>query len=911
MSEAFIDACRRAGSEGIVLLKNDRNTLPLPKGTKVSVFGRIQSNYIKSGTGSGGLVNVSYVVNIPEGLAAAGLKLNEQLLEIYRLWEQENPFDVGGGWAKEPWAQVEMPLSDEVVQEAARVNDAAIVIIGRTAGEEKDNSNVEESYLLSQTEREMLRHVTTHFEKVIVILNVGNIIDMKWVAEYDPSAVLYVWQGGQEGGNAVADVLTGKVSPSGKLTDTIAQNVEDYPSHPYFGNRDKNCYTEDIYVGYRYFCTFARDKVLYPFGFGMSYTTFAYTNCTVERNEDVVTTALTVTNTGTYPGKEVVQVYLQAPQGKLGKPERVLTAFAKTKELNPGETQNITMTFSLSEFASFDDLNETGHGGCFVLEQGEYGVCISTDAMHDVYRGEFALHEDIVICHCVEAMWPVEDFEKMKPLPREGQYEVSYQKVVGRPNDLRSKIDAGVPAEIPYTGDKGIKLVDVRDGKATMEAFIAQFSDEDLAVIAFGEGMNSPKVTGGTGCAFGGLSASLLKKGVPIACGTDGPSGLRMDCGAKGTSMPNGTMLGCTWNEALLEELFTCEGKEMNEHNIDVLLGPGMNIHRHPLCGRNFEYLSEDPLISGRLAYAMCKGMANAGASGTIKHLCANNQETNRHNLNSVVSQRALREIYLKPFEIALKMGDACKAVMTSYNPVNGTWTAGHYDLTTTILREEWGYRGFVMSDWWCRTKLEEFDRYHGKINQGERDYIPCVEAQNDIYMCCKNSADFKNLNVYDALVSGTLARGFAQRNAMNICCFLMHSTAMERFLAMREEGIRAMLGKIEKGELLFESMDLSLEQEVIYTCDQAGVYVFCADIVSTGSVLSQNTAIFYANGEYLTSFTVAGSNGQVIENAKEVRLTAGENRLTVKCPPGALSVARICVYKREDEQEVGCIEDL
>lgn len=901
MSKEFNTACRRAGSEGIVLLKNDGNTLPLNTGTKVSVFGRIQTHYIKSGTGSGGLVNVSYVVSIPEGLTAAGLKLNEQLMETYRLWEQEHPFDVGGGWAKEPWAQVEMPLTDEIVQQAASTTNAAIVIIGRTAGEEKDNSNVEESYLLSQTERDMLRQVTHHFEKVIVILNVGNIIDMKWVAEYNPSAVLYAWQGGQEGGNSVADVITGKVTPSGKLTDTIALNVTDYPSHPYFGNRDKNCYTEDIYVGYRYFCTFARDKVLYPFGYGMSYTTFGYTDCKVEKNGNQVTASLTVTNTGTYKGKEVVQVYLQAPQGKLGKPERVLAAFAKTKELAPGESQQLIMTFALSDLASFDDLNETGNESCFVLEQGEYGVCISTNAMEDVYRGCFTMPRDVVVRHCHKAMQPVEDFDKMKPVFRDGKYQVSFQKVAGDPNDLRSKIDAGAPKEIPYTGDKGIKLLDVRDGKATMEAFIAQFSDEDLAVIAFGEGMNSPKVTGGTGCAFGGLSESLLKKGVPVACGTDGPSGLRMDCGAKGTSMPNGTMLACTWNEELMEELFTCEGKEMNENNIDVLLGPGMNIHRHPLCGRNFEYLSEDPYVSGRLAYAMCKGMANAGASGTIKHFCANNQETNRHNLNSVVSQRALREIYLKPFEIALKMGDACKAVMTSYNPVNGTWTAGHYDLTTTILREEWGYTGFVMSDWWCRTKLEEFDRYHGKVNQGERDYIPCVEAQNDIYMCCKNSADFKNLNVYNSLVSGELARGFAQRNAMNVCRFLMHSTAMDRFLAMSEDGIRAMLGKFEKGALLFESTELSDSQEVVFICQQEGSYIFSADIISTGSQLSQNTAIFYVDGEYLTSFTVAGSNGQVMENAKIVPMTAGEKSLTVKYPKDALSIASIHIYKEKN----------
>ena len=900
MSKEFNNACRRAGSEGIVLLKNDNQALPLKKGTKVSVFGRIQSHYIKSGTGSGGLVNVSYVVGIPEGLAAAGLVLNEELVEVYRRWEQENPFDVGGGWAKEPWAQVEMPLSDEVVRQAAAASEAAIVIIGRTAGEDKDNSTVEESYLLSQRERDMLQRVTAHFDRVIVILNVGNIIDMKWVAEFDPAAVLYVWQGGQEGGNSVADVVVGNVSPSGKLTDTVAYDVTDYPSHPYFGDWHKNCYTDDIYVGYRYFCTFARDKVLYPFGYGLSYTTFAYGDFVVEKQGDTVTASLTVTNTGAYAGKEVVQVYLQAPQGKLGKPERVLAAYGKTKPLAPGESQKLTLRFALSDHASFDDLNETGHGGCFLLEQGNYGVCISTDSMTDVYRASFNLEADVVVQKCIRAMWPVEDFDKMKLVKRGEDYEVSFQKVTGKPNDLRRKIDVGVPAEIPCTGDRGIKLVDVRDGKATMEDFIAQFSDEDLAVIAFGEGMNSPKVTGGTGCAFGGLSESLLKKGVPIACGTDGPSGLRMDCGAKGTSMPNGTMLACTWNEELLEELFTCEGKEMNDNNIDVLLGPGLNIHRRPLCGRNFEYLSEDPLLTGRLAYAMCKGMANAGTSGTIKHLCANNQETNRHNLDSVVSERALREIYLKPFEIAVRLGDACKALMTSYNPVNGTWTSGNYDLTTTILREEWGYTGFVMSDWWCRTKREEFDRYHGKINQGERDYIPCVEAQNDIYMCCKDSGDFKNLNVYSSLVSGRVARGFAQRNAMNVCRFLMHSTAMERYLAMSPEGMKAMLGEFETGELLFEREALSPEQEAVFVCEQGDNYILGADIASNGSQLSQNTAIFYANGEYIASFTVAGSGGQVTENLKRVTLTAGENRITVKHPKEALAIAKLRLYEEK-----------
>ena len=453
---------------------------------------------------------------------------------------------------------------------------------------------------------------------------------------------------------------------------------------------------------------------------------------------------------------------------------------------------------------------------------------------------------------------------------------------------------------LEYTGDKGIKLIDVRDGNNTMEEFVAQFTDEDLACISFGEGMDSPKVTGGTGCAFGGITKGLMGKGVPIACGTDGPSGLRMDFGAKATSMPNGTLLACTWNEELLEELFECEGQEMAANNIDVLLGPGMNIHRHPLCGRNFEYLSEDPLVSGRIAYAICKGLANTGASGTIKHFCGNNQETNRHNLNSVISQRALREIYLKPFEIVVKLGEACKAIMTSYNPVNGCWTAGNYDLTTTILRDEWGYTGFVMSDWWARTAKESFERKHGVHNPEGRDYVPCVEAQNDIYMCCENIDDFKKFNLYESIQRDGVIRGQVQRNAMNICRYLMHSNAMERFQTKSIEENLKLLGSIQAGELVWEIENVLPDKEYEFNCEETGTYVLEADIISRGSALSQNTLYIYAGDEYISSFTVKGSDGEVLENVKRVHISKESKYIHVKYPQEALSIEKISISKEK-----------
>ena len=272
--DKYLKTAARVVSEGIVMLKNEHQALPLKPGEEIALFGRIQFHYYKSGTGSGGMVNVSKVTNIVDGLLANGIKLNQELLDVYRKWDNENPFDLGDGWGKEPWSQREMPLEDSLAAHIADHCQTAIAVIGRTAGEEQDNSLTEGSYLLSSDEKQMLSTVRRHFPKMIVLLNVGNIIDMNELLEIAPDAILYVWQGGMTGGTGTADVLTGRVSPCGKLTDTIAKHVKDYPSAPYFGDPVRNFYSEDIYVGYRYFETFAPDKVLYPFGFGLSYTTF-------------------------------------------------------------------------------------------------------------------------------------------------------------------------------------------------------------------------------------------------------------------------------------------------------------------------------------------------------------------------------------------------------------------------------------------------------------------------------------------------------------------------------------------------------------------------------------------------------------------------------------------------------------
>ncbi len=766
----------KAAAEGQVLLENSRGTLPFVAGDRIAVFGRGQFEYCKSGTGSGGAVKVTYVTNILDTLRAhTEFTIDETVTGAYAAFIEEHPFDKGHGWATEPWCQEEMPLDETLVKDAvARGDNKAVIIICRTAGEDKDNSATAGSWFLTQEEEDTIALVSKHFKNVAVVLNVGNIIDMTWVKKYDIDAVLYAWQGGMEGGRATAEVLCGTITPSGKLSNTIAA-IEDYPAYKNFGNAARNIYEEDIYVGYRYFETFAPEKVVYPFGYGISYTTFACETLGVEMEMNeaaIVTATVKVTNTGSVPGKEIVQMYLGAPQGKLGKAERELVAFVKSKTLAPGESEVLELAFVLDDFAAYDDSGVTGHKSAYVLEAGQYLIYIGTDIRSAEAQVAYSL-EERVVQQLTECLSPVIEFNRMRP---DADGKLTYEAAPTRTYDLEKRIVDNRPAEITPTGDKGIKLVDVRDGRATMEEFIAQLSDEDLVNLTRGEGMNSPKVTPGTGSCFGGVTDSLIGFGVPIACTTDGPSGLRMDSGLYATSLPNGTLLACSWNLPLVYNLFVLEGVEMTAYKIEALLGPGINIHRHPLNGRNFEYFSEDPFLTGRMAAAMCTAVKESDVSCTIKHMMANNQEWHRHDCDSVMSERAAREIYLRPFEIAIKQGGA-DCIMTSYNLINGIHAASNYDLNTTILRGEWGYEGFVMTDWWARMNKTENDPSDVKFQS------LMIRAQNDVYMVCADAATHDD-DAMAALADGSLARSEVQRCAMTICGYLMKTHAMERFLA-------------------------------------------------------------------------------------------------------------------------------
>lgn len=899
----YVDVARQAIAEGQVLLRNENQALPLAEGSQVAVFGRIQFNYYKSGTGSGGMVNVNKVTGILDALQESDrVTVNETLLDVYKKWVGEHPFDEGIGWGQEPWSQLEMQVEDELAKKIAEETDTALVIIGRTAGEDKDNLNHPGSYLLTDIEEDVLAKVRKYFKKVIVVLNVGNIMDMAFVDKYQPDAVLYAWQGGMVGGLGTVDVLTGKVTPCGKLPDTIAYDISDYPSDANFGNLDRDVYEEDIYVGYRFFETVAKEKVRYPFGFGLSYTEFEVVPTDFRFEEDAVAVSAQVTNTGSYHGKEVVQVYVSLPQGKLGKPLKTLAGFAKTKTLAPGESETVTVKVPLYTIASYDETGVTGFASSYVLEEGSYTFYVGNQVQDEKLAGGFELTETKLVETLTQALAPVYAFKRMKPFVAEdGSIRMEKEEVPLRKISPAEKRLENLPAEIPVTGDKGYQLIDVKEGRVSMEDFVAQFSDDDLSCIIRGEGMGSPKVTPGTAAAFGGVSESLKSYGIPCGCCSDGPSGMRLDSGMKAFSLPNGTLLASTFNEALVEELYSFTGIEMVKNKIECLLGPGMNIHRHPLNGRNFEYFSEDPLVTGKMAAAMVRGLKSAGVTGTAKHFCGNNQETKRHSIDSVVSERALREIYLKGFEIAVKEGGE-DSIMTTYGAVNGIWTAGSYDLNTTILRGEWGFEGIVMTDWWAKINDEGCEAV-------TNNFAAMARSQNDLYMVCHDAAiNSTDDNTLASLEAGTLARAELQRNAMNICGFLMNTHALARFVG---EGDQVeVIGDDEfiplgSGEVVYYKVDgeLEISLEDVDSSKNAD-FVFALDVEKLGSYRVEITAksdlgelaqlpvtLFYQSVP-MAQFTFNGTGGEWVTIARTTvmhnkypvhRLFFGQNGLVAK----------------------------
>ncbi|MCJ8329174.1 MAG: glycoside hydrolase family 3 C-terminal domain-containing protein [Lentisphaeria bacterium] len=906
---------RQAACEGMVLLENKDNILPLQANDKLSVFGRCQINTYRSGTGSGGAVNVPYVINVLDGLRAnKSISINEDLASIYADWVSKNPFDDGGGgWAAEPWFQHEMPLNSEIVKAAAEQSTKAMVIIGRTAGEDVDYSDEPGSYRLTELEESMIHEVASHFEQLILIFNTTSIIDMSWLQKIDGKdkikAILYSWAAGMEGGHALADILSGDVSPSGRLTDTIAHNLDLYPSSANFGSKEANFYWEDIYLGYRYFSTFEPQAVMYPFGYGLSYTNFesSCTGFTIEGEsiEQVLQFHLTVKNTGTHASKELVQIYCEAPQGKLGKPARVLAGFSKTDTLESGAETTIHISIKLASLASYDDSGITGNRSAMLLEAGDYKFYSGANVRDaELLDASVTLNDLLIVEQLSEAMAPVRAFDRLKPgiQKADGTYEKTSEAVPARTVDLTARITAQIPPAIAQTDDQGIKLADVKNAKASMEDFIAQLNNDDLASIIRGEGMCSPKVTPGTAAAFGGTTERLFNFGIPVIAAADGPSGIRMDSGHKASQVAIGTMLACTWNADLNEALFYAVGEELAAYKIDTLLGPGINIHRHPLNGRNFEYFSEDPYMTGVMAAAQTRGLAKAGVSGTIKHFAANDQETARHDSDSIMSERALREVNIKPFEMAVKEGMA-SIIMTSYNPVNGHWAASNFDLNTKILREEWGFTGLVMSDWWAKMNHNSDG---GEALAQNTNYM--IRAQNDLYMVVENDRAAENPlddNTIEALKNSELSIGELQRCAMNICRFIMATPAMERPL-LQYDPVKEMTSKTSidgEVELLKERIDFNATSNLTVSVklEEAAVYKLILNTCYDRHTAAQSSCSLYINGDFAMTLSVNGTEGKWIDvEGVSVNLEAGYYEFSIDFVKPGLELAFILFEKNK-----------
>ena len=710
-SREHIALSRRASADGIVLLKNNGGALPFSEGESFALFGKANIEYIKGGGGSGD-VYCPYIRNIYEGFRehTQDDRIYLPLIEFYQDYVKRESVNIptqeqiNATWdivnamefcqkrddiTYDTFASMhvkEPEVPDELIKAASAAATTAIITISRFSAEGVDRRPIPGDYYLSELEKSLVDRVSAAFEKTVIIINSGGIIDCEYFADNDKvDAVLMVWQGGMEGGSAAADVLFGSVNPSGRLVDTIAKSYDDYPSSREFNDDFLYVnYSEDIYVGYRYFETIpgAAERVRYPFGYGLSYTGFELSGAVCGENSGRITLALNVKNTGNRAGREVVQLYYSAPQGKLGKPAKELCAFRKTGLLAPGESETLAMSFEVNLMASFDDLGKI-QKSAYVLEKGDYRFFVGTSVKNTVELDYvYKVDEDRVTEQLTQRCRPFKLSKRMlsdgsfEPLPRGGE---SYGYESHEPSGAKA------PDELVTFDRVGTDI--------GLDEFIAQMTLDELMFMVGGQ-----PVTGvaNTGC-FGGIE----RLGIPAFPTADGPAGLRLETctGIYTTAWPCATLLACTWDTDLIREVGAAGGAEVRENNLGIWLAPAMNIHRDPLCGRNFEYYSEDPLVAGKCAAADIRGVQSQKTAVSLKHFACNNKEANRYGCDSRLSERALREIYLKGFEIAVKESDPW-TVMTSYNLINGIHTSECNDLITGILRGEWGFNGMTVTDW-------------------------------------------------------------------------------------------------------------------------------------------------------------------------------------------------------------------
>jgi beta-glucosidase len=787
---------RRAAAEGMVLLKNERHLLPLPAGEAIALYGAGATKTVKGGTGSGD-VNSRETVSIYEGLKAAGFSIQTEdwladfdaqydearLSWRQQIWDKADHSDKGlfGFFDAYSTTPLLIPSGKTPVKTAA---DTAVYVLTRNAGEGADRLEAPGDYYLSDGEQKIISAVCSLYPHVIFVLNVGGLVDLSFLDDY-PSieSVVYMHQPGMEAGNALADILSGKVTPSGKLTDSWPEKYADYPNAMTFshnnGDVTKEYYSDGIYVGYRYFDTF-EVPVRYGFGCGLSYTDFAMKTIGIEQfgfgtEKAEIEVRVQVTNTGsTCSGREVVQVYSCAPQEGQEKEYRRLVGFAKTGELKPGEMQEVLVRFSVRAMASFDEAQ-----AAWTLEKGTYGLFVGNSLETSSFELTVTVQDPVTVAE-VKHICPLQENLQELHAPAERLRERRTEwlaDAAGKPGlDIHS-FDL-----IPEKAGNGNGFDTIPED---VKAFVETLSEEQLIGLATGEiSRGQGSNLGSAGISVPGSAAETgscaKENGLAEIVLADGPAGLRLnqsytvadgvilqkpfDASLEGgffcrtedkdegtryyqycTAFPVGTLLAQTWDPETVKEVGRAVAEELRMFGVTLWLAPGMNIHRNPLCGRNFEYYSEDPLMAGTMAAAMTAGVQEQGGVGTtIKHFACNNQEDNRMGCDSILSERALREIYLKGFEIAVRTSQPM-AIMTSYNKINGVHAANCFDTCTEAARNEWGFRGVIMTDWTTTTN--------------STDDVPCtaagcMRAGNDLVM---PGAESDHLNIREELASGKL----------------------------------------------------------------------------------------------------------------------------------------------------------
>lgn len=809
---------RSLAGECMVVLEND-GSLPLKKDERtVALYGSGARHTVKGGTGSGD-VNSREVINIYEGLKAEGFNIvSEDWLDAYDKIladaQKEYMDDVNKKAQEKHVLPIMIMFSDPFVSPDENLitdvknADVAIYVISRNSGEGADRFNVKKDYELDDAEIANIRFLAANYKKTIILLNTGAVIDTKPLRNTEGiNAVMIVGQMGNIGGHIVADVLTGKSVPSGKLTDTWAENYSDYPSSKTFshnnGNVDDEYYTEGIYVGYRYFDTFGI-KPAYSFGYGKGYTDFAYEVTDVTADEKKVNVSVSVTNTGSeYAGREVIQVYVTAPEGAIEKPFKELRGFAKTSLLEPGQKETVTVSFDTVSMASYDITR-----AAYVLEKGEYIVRAGNSCDNTKPAAVLTLDSDVVTVQC-QNLFGLDEAVNEIHAPKREKEDVSALKHIELSSPLFEVKKVEYQIDRPALEDKRasekLTMDDVHSGSATLDELVAQLSLEEMAQLCVGlyDKSASNVVGSASGSVVGaaGETIGIPDRKIIPTINADGPAGLRLQPHFKTTKdgkiLPGGEVFGmsvnpfpedtpedaidyyqyCTaipiastlaqsWDMDLIEKMGHLVGTEMQQFHIHLWLAPGMNIHRNPLCGRNFEYYSEDPLVSGSCAAADTKGVQSFEGQGTtIKHFAANSQEDNRMYNNAHISERALREIYLRGFEIAVKTSQPL-SVMTSYNLINGIHSANNKDLLQRALRDEWGFKGFVMTDWFSSQDARSIGLAPENVKYDCSDSPACIVAGNDVQMPgCKQNVD----DIISAVNEGRLGIGEVQFCVKNI----------------------------------------------------------------------------------------------------------------------------------------------